>query len=86
MSNDRDALDKTWDRADFAADAAWREMDEFLKLCETVGPSKTAEEKEQLTSRFLEIQQRCNARALEIFERAASGDPAPHLSVIKRSD
>jgi hypothetical protein len=31
MTENRDALDKTWDRADFAVTGAWQEMDDFLK-------------------------------------------------------
>jgi hypothetical protein len=37
----KDDIDKIWDRADFAADAAYREMDEFLRQCEKEGPSKS---------------------------------------------
>ena len=85
MGDDRDAIDKTWDRADFARSAAWHEMDEFLKQCEAAGSPKTEQEREQRDARFLEIQQRCNARALESFKRASSGDAAPHLSVVKHS-
>ena len=40
----KDDIDKIWDRADFAADAAYRKMDEFLRQCEKEGPSKSFEE------------------------------------------
>ena len=79
----KDDIDKIWDRADFAADAAYREMDEFLRQCEKEGPSKSLEELARRRASFLEIQKRCNDRCLEIFERASSGERAPHLTVIK---
>src|SRR5262245_31758767 len=79
-------IDKIWDRAGFAAEAAYREMNEFLRQCEKEGPSRSFEELVRRRARFLEIQKRCNDRCLEIFERASSGEPAPHLTVIKRGD
>ena len=77
------STDDIWDRADFAADSAWKEMDQFLKELERRGPASTSAQAEQDAVQFLEIQQRCSARAIEIFERAKSGNPAPHLSVVK---
>ena len=47
MGNGSDAI---WDRANFAADRAWREMREFLK---EVRPAKTKEERDSLKARFL---------------------------------
>ena len=80
----KDDLDKRWDRADFAAEVgAFAEMDEFLKRCEGEAAPPTAEERERRKRLFIEIRQRCAARALEVFERASSGDPAPHLTVVK---
>ena len=53
-------------RAGFAAQEAWAEMDTFLNQCEAV-PAMTDEERVQLLRRFLEIQERCNAKILAIF-------------------
>jgi hypothetical protein len=78
-----DDLDKRWDRAEFAAEGAFAEMDEFLKRCEVEGFPSTAEELVRRGELFIEIQQRCAARALKIYERVSSGDPAPHLTVVK---
>jgi hypothetical protein len=79
-----DDLDDRWDRAEHALEAgAFAEMDEFLKRCEAEGAPPTAEERERQMKLFIEIQQRCIARAQKIYERASSGDPAPHLTVVK---
>ena len=75
-----DGSDAIRDRANFAADRAWSEMREFLK---EVRPAKTKEERDSLKARFLEIQQRCTAKSLDIIERATRGDRAPHLTEIK---
>jgi hypothetical protein len=72
-----------WDRADFALEGAFAEMDEFLKRCEG-DPPLTDEERERRTKLFIEIQQRCAARAQKIFDRTCAGDPAPHLTVVKK--
>jgi hypothetical protein len=71
--------DEARERANFAADAAWQEMKDFLRQCD---PPKTPEERERTKARFLELQQRADAKAQEIFNRFASGDPAPHLTVV----
>jgi hypothetical protein len=78
-----DDLDNRWDRAEFALEGAFAEMDEFLKRCEVEGAPPTAEERERRKKLFIEILQRCTARAQKIYERADSGDPAPHLTVVK---
>jgi hypothetical protein len=78
-----DDLDKCWDRADFALAGAFAEMDEFVKRCEVEGRPVTAEERKRREKLFSEIMQRCAARAEKIFERASSGDPAPHLTIVK---
>lgn len=83
MGNSEDELDKTWDWANFAADRAWSEMREFLKK---IRPAKTKEERDSLKARFLDIQQRCNAKSMDIFERASRGDRAPHLTEVKSDD
>jgi hypothetical protein len=75
--------DTTWDRANVAADRAWSEMREFLK---EIRPAKTKEERDSLKARFLEIQQRCTAKSLDIIERASGGDRAPHLTEVKNDD
>jgi hypothetical protein len=80
MGNSSDELDKTWERANLAADGTWDEMREFLK---EIRPPKTKEERDSLKARFLKIQQRCTAKSLDIFERASRGDRAPHLTEIK---
>jgi hypothetical protein len=72
--------DTTWDRANFAADRAWSEMREFLT---EIRPAKTKEERDSLKARFLEIQQRCTAKSLDIIERASRGDRAPHLTEVR---
>jgi len=68
---------KPWDRA-----VAWAEMDAFFEQCEAEGPAKTDGDRERLQRQFLEIMERCNARALAIFERAVSGNSAPHLHLV----
>jgi hypothetical protein len=80
MGNGSDELDKTWDRANFAADGVWNEMRNFLK---EIRPPKTKEERDSLKARYLEIQQRCIAKSLDIIERASRGDRAPHLTEVK---
>ena len=74
------------DRGDFGAKAAWAEMDAFIKECEQAGPVKSDEEIVRLHRRFLEIQERCTARALAIFERAVTGHPMPHLRLVRNQD
>lgn len=71
-------VDRIWDRADYTEDRAWDEMRQFLKECEA-DPPRTSEQREELNKRFIEIQQRCADKALEVSERAAPGNPAPHL-------
>ena len=80
MGNGSDTI---WDRANFAADRAWSEMREFLK---EIRPAKTKEERDSLKARFLEIQQRCIAKSMDIIERASRGDRAPHLTKVKSDD
>jgi len=67
------AQEKPWDLAGFAAESVWAEMDAFLAECEAAGTSKTKEETDARSARFLEIQERCNRRALEAFMRATAG-------------
>jgi hypothetical protein len=83
MGSSSNESDKTWDRANFAADRAWNEMREFLK---EIRPAKTKEERDRLQARFLEIRQRCIARSMDIIERASRGDRAPHLTEVKSDD
>jgi len=78
--------DRTSDRTDVGAKAAWAEMDAFIKECERAGPAKSDEEMVRLQRKFLEIQERCNARALAIFERAVTGHMAPHLRLVRNED
>jgi hypothetical protein len=54
--------DKAMDDAALAA--IWREMKEFLQECESSGPLKTKEERDQRHARFVELQRRINARVL----------------------
>ncbi len=79
-----DDLDNRWDRAEFALEGAFAEMDEFLKRCEAEGKPPTPEELEHRSKLFIEIQQRCAARAQKIFDRASTGYPAPHLTVVRK--
>jgi len=79
-----DRTDNTWDRAKFVASEASKEMHDFLKSLEARGPASTREQLDRDKVVFLEIQARCQKRALEIFERASSGNSASHLSVVKR--
>ncbi len=72
-------------RAGFAAQEAWAEMDTFLSQCEAV-PAMTDEERLQLLRRFLEIQERCNAKILAIFDRATAGRAVPHLHLVRKED
>ena len=58
-------------------------MREFLK---EIRPAKTKEERDSLKARFLEIQQRCTAKSLDIIERASRGDQAPHLTEVNSDD
>lgn len=83
MATDRDKLDQTWDRADFAGRGAWQEMDDFLARIEAAGPPQNEQEKEKRNVEFLSIQQRYHARSLEILNRAKAGDVAPHLTALK---
>ena len=66
--------DKISDRADLAAERVWVEMDEFLAWCEAEGAPKTTDEKTKRDKRYLEIQERINARWREIYRRASSSD------------
>jgi hypothetical protein len=70
----------------FAAYHAWAEMDAFLKQCERDGRAKSDEERLRLQRQFLEIQDRCTARALALFERAMAGRQAPNLRVVRAED
>ena len=72
-------------RAGFAAQEAWAEMDAFLNQCEAV-PATTDEERMQLLRRFLDIQERCNAKILAIFDRATAGRAVPHLHLVRKED
>jgi hypothetical protein len=81
-----DKTDDTWSGADFAGHHAWAEMDAFIKQCERDGRAKSDEERLRLQRQFLEIQDRCTARALAIFERAMAGHRAPHLRVVRPED
>ena len=72
-------------RAGFAAQEAWAEMDTFLNQCEAV-PARTDEERVQLLRRFLDIQERCNAKILAIFDRATAGRAVPHLHLVRKED
>ena len=67
-----DDLEKRWDRADFAAAAAWAEMDAFLKEIEALGPTTDEQERQRRNARFLEIQARCNERVVETTEQKAA--------------
>jgi len=59
-------------------DLAWAEMDEFFRALGERGPASTPEQWEQDRARFLEIQERCNARVWAISERTESGNPPQH--------
>jgi hypothetical protein len=72
-------------RAGFAAQAAWAEMDAFLDQCEAV-PIRTDEERVELLRQFLEIQERCSARILALFDRATAGRAVPHLHLVRNED
>jgi hypothetical protein len=62
-----------------------KEMDAFIKECEAAGPAKTVEEQTARNDRFVEIQRRIAARILEVGQRAAVGNPAPHLAVVRKT-
>lgn len=77
-----DEIQQKWDRAEFAAKAASKEMGDFLARCHAEGPPQSPEERRQLGAEFLEIQDRCVKRVLEIGNRASAGVKAPHLSPV----
>ena len=72
-------------RAGFAAQEAWAEMDAFLNHCEAT-PSMTDEKRVEILRQFLEIQERCNAKILAIFDRATAGRAVPHLHLVRKED
>ena len=72
-------------RSGFAAQEAWAEMDAFLSECEA-DPMHTDEERVELLRQFLEIQERCNARILALFDRATAGRAVPHLHLVRKED
>ena len=72
-------------RPGFAAQEAWAEMDAFLNECEA-DPIRTDEERVELLRQFLEIQERCNARILALFDRATAGRAVPHLHLVRNED
>jgi hypothetical protein len=72
-------------RAGFAAQEAWAEMDAFLDQCEAT-PTMTDEERVELLRQFLDIQERCNAKILAIFDRATAGRAVPHLHLVRKED
>jgi hypothetical protein len=74
--------DRRWDRPYSAAEAAWLEMDEFLKRCEADGPPRTIAEAALRSARYLEMNKRCNDRVMEIFKGAWRDDLAHHLKVV----
>lgn len=86
MGDDRDDIDKIWDRAEFATLGAFREMDEFLEeMAAEIKANRrpqTPEESARYSIRYGEILQRTMALVWEIRDRAASGDPAPHLKSV----
>jgi hypothetical protein len=81
-----DKSDDSWNSADFAGQHAWAEMDAFIKHCERDGRAKSDEERLRLQRQFLDIQERCTARALAVFERAMAGPQAPHLRIVRDED
>ena len=68
-------IDADWDRADAETDLAFKELDDFLRELEVKGWASTPEQRKQNNKRFIEILERCNAKALAIFERAMAGYP-----------
>jgi len=50
-------------------------MNRFLQTIN--GPPSSEEEGDRRNAQFLAILDRCNKRALEIFEQAKGGDPSP---------
>lgn len=72
--------ERIWDRAEYATRESFREMDEFIAQCE---PATNENEARKISERFIEILNRQSAKALEIGRRAAAGDAAPHLNVVK---
>ena len=72
-------------RAGLAAQEAWAEMDAFLNQCEAT-PSMTDEKRVEILRQFLEIQERCNAKILAIFDRATAGRAVPHLHLVRKED
>jgi hypothetical protein len=78
-----DETDDSWTKADDAGQHAWSaEMDAFLKRCERDLRPKSDEERVLLQRRFLEVQERCTARALAAFARALTGHP-PQLRLVR---
>ena len=84
MAKDKD--DERCDRAPLAVSEVWRELEEFLRWEESVGPAQTADELDARRARFIEIVERTNARAREAFERLNAGDPTSQLNVGKRKE
>jgi hypothetical protein len=79
-----DEIDDTWTNA---GQHAWSaEMDAFLKRCERDLRPKSDEERVLLQRRFLEVQERCTARALAAFERALTGGPPAQLRLVRTDD
>ena len=84
MAKDKD--DEGSDTAPFAVSEVWRELDEFLRWEASVGPAQTADELDARRTRFVEIVERTNTRAREVFERLNSGSPASQLNFVKRKE
>jgi hypothetical protein len=68
----RDKIDPTGELADFAADAAWREVEDFIRN-EKANPPRTAKERKARKARLVEILNRYYCRAVEIYAQAESG-------------
>jgi hypothetical protein len=74
-----DKINNIWDRADFAANALWCEMDDLLQEME----GAPVEARGEFKARFMELQKRISERALSIYDNAAAGNPAPHLKIVE---
>ena len=46
----------------------------------------TDEKRVEILRQFLEIQERCNAKILAIFDRATAGRAVPHLHLVRKED